>query len=78
MGKRETMKLEYYKQTDTLYIEFKEGTAKTQKEISKDMVLDLDENGSVIGIEIEYASKHLDVQSLQVKDILDVAFKVAV
>ena len=42
------------------------------------MVLDLDKNGSVIGIEIEYASKHLDVHSLQVKDILDVAFKVAV
>ena len=40
------MKLEYYKQTDTLYIEFKVGTAKTQKEISKDMVLDLDKNGS--------------------------------
>ena len=51
---------------------------KHKKEISKDMVLDLDENGSVIGIEIEYASKHLDVHSLQVKDILEVAFKVAV
>lgn len=72
------MKVEYYKQTDTLYIEFKEGTSKSQKEISKNMVLDLDENENVIGIEIEYASKHLDVNSLQVKDILDVAFKVAV
>ncbi|MDX1957373.1 MAG: DUF2283 domain-containing protein [Leptospiraceae bacterium] len=69
------MKLEFFKQSDTLYIEFKIDTVKTQKEISKDMVLDLDEDGSVIGIEIEYARNYLDLHSLQVKDILDIAFK---
>lgn len=58
------MKFEYFQDTDTLYIHLREGPAAEAREIAPDMVVDLDADNRVIGIEIEHASERADLTSL--------------
>jgi uncharacterized protein YuzE len=51
------MKLEYFPDTDTLYIDIKETTSVKSKEISDGIVLDFDDSGQLTGIEIDNAKK---------------------
>lgn len=66
------MKIEYFQESDMLYIELSEKKSKHQKEIMKDFVIDIDETGNLIGIEIEHASLHVDVKQLISKNIKEV------
>ncbi len=55
------MKLKYYPETDTLYVELK-GTPSTEsEEIAEGIVVDYDESGEIVGIEVEGVSKKGDV-----------------
>jgi len=56
------MKLNYYEETDSLYIDFSDKPSKESKEISEGVVLDYDENGSIVGIDIDNATKKLDMK----------------
>ena len=58
------MKIEYYRETDTLYIELLEKPSVAQKEADKDIVFDFDEENNIVGIEIEHAGTHVDLNSL--------------
>jgi len=49
------MKIEYFAETDTLYIDIKETTSVESKEISNGILLDCDVNGHLTGIEIDNA-----------------------
>jgi uncharacterized protein YuzE len=71
------MKIEYFKDTDTLYIELLEESATMQKEIRKNFVLDLAPDGRVVGIEIEHASEEVKVKNLLAIAIPDVEVKSA-
>lgn len=59
------MKLHYYKETDSLYIEFNSNPNSDSKEISNDVVLDLDNLGNIVGLDIQNASKKLDLNTLE-------------
>lgn len=63
------MKFEYYPDTDTLYIQLQEGPGVDAHEVAPDTVLDYNENGDVIGIEIEHASKRIDLMNLQLSSL---------
>lgn len=58
------MKLNYYPDTDSLYIDFSEQTGTESKEVSEGVVLDYDANGDLVGIDIDNASKKLDLKTL--------------
>ncbi len=58
------MKLNYYPETDTLYIDLSERPSTDSKEISEGVVLDYDVDGNLIGIDIDNASKKVDLKSL--------------
>ena len=58
------MKLNYYPDTDSLYIDLAERTSKESKEVSKGVVLDYDADGNLVGIDIDNASKKLDLKQL--------------
>lgn len=58
------MRFEYYPDTDTLYIELREGPGADAHEVAPDMVLDLDEAGQVIGIALEHASTKTDLNTV--------------
>ena len=59
------MKLRYYAETDSLYIELSERVGTDSLEVTEGLVVDLDEHGDVIGIDIEHASEKLDLQTVE-------------
>ncbi len=63
------MKLKYYPDTDSLYIDLSGKASVDSREISEGVVLDYDETGSVVGIDIDNASKKVDLQELMVTKI---------
>ena len=58
------MKLNYYPDTDSLYIDLSSKTSVKSREISEGVVLDYDSKGTLIGIDIDNASKKLDLKEL--------------
>jgi uncharacterized protein YuzE len=58
------MKLNYYPETDSLYIDLSEKTSVESKEISEGIVLDYDVNGTLVGIDIDNASKKVQLKEL--------------
>ena len=56
------MKLNYYPDTDSLYIGLSSKTSVESKEISEGVVLDYDSNGNLVGIDIDNASRKLDLK----------------
>lgn len=63
------MKVQYFEDTDTLYIEFREGSIADTKDLDEQTVLDLDGSGNVCAITLEHASARMDVHQLTVKGI---------
>ena len=61
------MLFEYYPKTDMLYIKLVEGVSAESEEVASGIVLDYDEHNRVIGIEIEDASKLIDLSKLELK-----------
>lgn len=58
------MEIRYDKDADALYIEFRKGTFAKNKKLDEFTVLDLDEKGNVLGIEMLSASKRIPPKSL--------------
>jgi uncharacterized protein YuzE len=58
------MKLNYYADTDSLYIDLSEKPSVESREVSEGVVLDFDAAGSLVGIDIDNASKNVDLQTL--------------
>jgi uncharacterized protein YuzE len=61
----EIMNIKYDAQTDMLYIKLASGISIESEEISPGMVVDYDDNNRAIGIEIEDASKFIDMSRLE-------------
>jgi len=60
------MKLTYFKDTDTLYIDLSSQTSTESIEISENIVADLDSKGNISGIEIENASNIIDFSNFSI------------
>ena len=52
------MEIKYDKDTDVLYIKLREGNIVESEETEKNVVVDFDKNGAVLGIEILYFIKN--------------------
>lgn len=63
------MKMSYFNDTDTLYIEFKEAEVTETKDLDENTLLDLDQSGQVISITVEHASERTDVHKLVLSGI---------
>ena len=59
------MKFNYYIDTDSLYIDLTEKTSVESVEISAGVVVDYDENGNIVGIDIDNASKKINLSKLE-------------
>jgi uncharacterized protein YuzE len=59
------MILQYYPDTDMLYIQLAAGVSTESEEVAPGIVLDFDERNQVIGIEIEDASTFIDLSRLE-------------
>ncbi len=63
------MKIKYYPDTDSLYIDLSGKSSADSREISEGIVIDYDESGCIVGIDIDNASKKVDLQELMVTKI---------
>ena len=63
------MKVKYFKETDTLYIEFRAGDIADSKDLDENTVLDVDADGNICAITFEHASERTDVRRLTVEGI---------
>ena len=59
------MKLHYYPDTDSLYIEFSEEAGAETREVSDGVNVDIDARGNLVGFDIDRASHRLDLSSLE-------------
>jgi uncharacterized protein YuzE len=59
------MKLHYYPETDNLYIELKNVPGIEAREIVEGLVVDFDAKGDVVGLDIDHASKKLDLSVIE-------------
>jgi uncharacterized protein YuzE len=63
------MKVKYFDDSDTLYIEFRDSDIAESKDLDENTVLDVDAEGNVCAITFEHASQRTDVQHLVVEGI---------
>ncbi|MCU0895665.1 MAG: DUF2283 domain-containing protein [Rhodospirillales bacterium] len=59
------MKLQYYPDTDSLYIELRPEPGAETIEIASGLNVDLNEQGEVVGFDIDQASRHLDLATVE-------------
>lgn len=70
------MKLHYYPETDSLYIELKAGAGAETREIAPGVNADFDADGRIVGLDIDGAS-NLDLSTLEAISIPLTALKAA-
>jgi uncharacterized protein YuzE len=58
------MKLNYYPETDSLYIDLSEKPSAESREVSEGIVLDYDAAGNLVGIDIDNASRKVQLKQL--------------
>ena len=58
------MKLNYFPETDSLYIDLSEKPSVESQEVSAGVVLDYDAEGNLAGIDIDHASEKVGLREL--------------
>ncbi len=55
------MRIKYFQDTDTLYIEFRTTKVAETKDLDENTLLDLDKDGNICAITIEHAKDRADI-----------------
>ncbi len=63
------MKLNYYPETDSLYIDLSEKPSVESREVSEGVVLDYDADGFLVGIDIDNASTKVQLKELSLRKL---------
>ena len=63
------MKIRYFRDTDTLYIEFRPGTVAETRDLDEDTQIDLDAGGHIRAITVEHASARADLPALEYEQV---------
>lgn len=63
------MKLHYYPDTDSLYIDLSDRPSADSREVAEGVVVDFDASGKIVGIDIDHASRVLDLRTLESEGI---------
>lgn len=58
------MKLSYDSKTDSLYIHLSDTPSIDSDEVAEGVILDFDKNGTLVGIDVQHASKKTDIRSV--------------
>lgn len=71
------MKLHYYPETDSLYVELKATPGAETLEVADGLNVDLDDKGEVVGFDIDHASQRLDLTTLEIEALPIRSYKTA-
>ncbi len=63
------MKVQYFKDTDTLYIEFRSVEITESRDLDEDTVIDLDAEGNICAMTMEHAKSRTDVPHFTFEEI---------
>jgi uncharacterized protein YuzE len=63
------MKISYDQATDSLYIHLTDRASVESDEVQDGVVLDFDTNGALVGIDLQHASKRVDINNLSVSKL---------
>lgn len=58
------MKVSYFEDTDTLYIELKDSGVAETRDLDENTIIDVDARGNMVAITMEHASARTDVQNI--------------
>lgn len=63
------MKIKYFRDTDTLYIEFKAAQVGETRDLDDDTQIDVDTEGNICAITVEHASSRADLPALDYEQV---------
>lgn len=63
------MRVKYYRDTDTLYIEFRDVPVSETRDLDESTLLDLDEQGNICAITVEHASERAGIPEFSYEQI---------
>ena len=63
------MKIKYFRETDTLYIEFRAFPVAETRDLDEDTQLDVDADGNICAITVEQASRRADLPTLDYEQV---------
>lgn len=63
------MKIRYFADTDTLYIEFRDQGIVDTRDLDENTTMDLDVEGNVLALTLEHASRRTDLNQLVLEGI---------
>jgi uncharacterized protein YuzE len=63
------MKIIYFQNTDTLYIEFRSIEVAETKDLDENTLLDIDHDGNICGMTIEHASERAELPKFSYEQI---------
>ena len=64
------MKIKYFQETGTLYIEFKSAEIVEARDLDEDTLLDLDRSGNICAITIEHARDRTDIPRFSYEQVI--------
>lgn len=70
------MKMRYFAETDTLYIEFRDAPVAETRDLDEDTLLDVDTEGGICAITVEHASERAGIPEFSYEQITTQAGKV--
>ncbi len=63
------MKIKYFQDTDTLYIEFRQTEICETRDLDENTILDLDRNGNICALTIEHARERTEIPSFSYEQV---------
>jgi uncharacterized protein YuzE len=63
------MRIRYFKDTDTLLIEFKDAPVAETRDLDENTVLDVDAHGNVCAITVEHASQRAGIPAFSYEQV---------
>ncbi len=63
------MKIKYFQDTDTRYIEFKSTAVSESRDLDENTLLELDAEGNICGITVEHARDRTDIPQFSFEQI---------
>lgn len=64
------MKIKYFQDTDTLYIEFRTAEVAETKDLDENTLLDLDKDGNICAITVEHAKERADIPHFSFEQVI--------
>lgn len=63
------MKVKYFVETDTLYIEFRAGDVAETRDLDENTLLDVDASGNVLALTVEHASERTGIPEFSYEQV---------